>query len=699
MTASGGKKESRSGVSQYYPSSVFRFFAIAVMSSLMVSSTGSIEIVTDAKPATAIVISDTAFPVVVYAADELQYHIQKATTAKLQIVRENKKPDSFRGWIYLGNCRATAAQGIDLDNLPPAGFIMKTLGDSLYLAGRDNDRKVGSHAQCTWHGTLWAVYEFLEKQMNVCWLWPGELGEVIPSTDNISITSLNQMGTPNFQSTKWSVQGRSEEVGWSSVQARDKFFNDQDKWLLRHRFAATKCLSYGHKFGNYWERFRKTHPEFFNLLPNGKREPLPGDATGHNITMCVSQPMLWKQIVSEWQQDPSRNPDHIPCRPYLCACENDSPGMCTCPTCRAWDQPDYRFQSSPYWGQGKIPTRKERFHGLGVGIAGYSAPWGGTVVPEDAPSLSDRYARFYLAVQTEAKKVDPNVVVFGYAYANYWHAPEKTRLNENIIISYVPPLWFPYTKTMSQYFRKNWDGWQATGATMLLRPNLTHAGHNMPIFYASRLADDFSYAAARGMIGASFDSLLGAWSTQGQTLYVLARLQLHPHWPAQRILDEYYRGFGPAEPEVRKYFEYWQKVSDAITLADIKRYNLEEGGGGFKNYVLITDRMFPPEIMAQGKKLLDRALQAAQQDKLSTQRVKFLEMGLRDAELTLISLKAHKKYNLNPSKPNQNACRQALKELIRHRAACEPFNVGNFGYWTYREQRGAKWLYSSIYKQ
>jgi len=678
---------------------VFRFIGFVVISSMIVSPTWSIEIVRDGKPATAIVIPDTAFPVVEYAAEELQYHIQKATTAKLQIVRENKKPDSFRGWIYLGNCREASAQGIDLESLPPAGFIMKTAGDSLFLTGRDNDRKVGNHAQCTWHGTLWAVYEFLEHQMQVCWLWPGELGEVIPTTDNITITSLNQTGKPIFQSTNWGVPGRSEVLGWSSVQARDKFFKDQDKWLLRHRFAATNCLSYGHKFGNYWERFGKNHPEFFNLLPNGKREPLPDDATGHNITMCVSQPKLWKQIVSDWQQDPSRNPDHIPYRPYLCACENDSPGMCTCPNCRAWDQPDERFQSSPYWGHGKIPIRKKRFSGLGVGIAGYSAPWSGTVIPDDAPSLSDRYAQFYLAVQAQAQKVDPDAVVFGYAYANYWHAPEKTRLNQNIIISYVPPLWFPYTKTMSKDFRKNWDGWQATGATMLLRPNLTHAGHNMPIFYASRLADDFSYAAARGMIGTSFDSLLGAWATQGPTLYVLARLQLHPHWPAQRILDEYYHGFGPAGPQVKKYFEYWQKVSDAITLADIKRYNLEEGGGSFKNYVLITDRMFPPDIMAQGRKLLDKTLQVAQQDKLSKQRVKFLDMGLRDAELTLIALKAHKKYKLDPSESNQKACLKSLKDLIRHRAACEPFNVGNFGYWTYREQRGAKWLYSSVDKQ
>jgi hypothetical protein len=669
-------------------------FLMIFASSVSASAT---RLVHDGKPQTVIVVPDNPVPVVAYAASELQYHIEEATHATLPIVKESEKPGGFQGYVYLGSCRATIEAAIDTAKMARAHFVISTVGANLFLAGNDSSGTVGSHWECTRHGTLWAVYQFLEEQMGVRWVWPGKLGEVIPKRKDLQVSTLDQVGQPRFWQTQLIVPSlsRAQEYGWASIAARDKFFEDQDKWLLRHRFAAITSLSYGHAFGDYWQRFGKSHPEFFNLLPNGKREPLPQDTTGSNITMCVSQPALWKQIVEDWEKSPARGPDKIPDRPYLTACENDSPGMCACPACRAWDAADPRFDTSPYWGTGVIPDRKARFHGLGVGIAGYSAPWGGTVVPEDAPSLSDRYARFYLAVQQEARKLYPQAIVFGFAYANYWRAPKQTRLNSNIIISYVPPLWFPYTEEMSRSFRENWDGWIATGARLMLRPNLTHAGHNMPVFYARPLAADFAYAASRGMIGTSFDSLLGAWATQGPTLYVLGRIHEHPEWPAERILDEYYGAFGKAERQVRAYFDHWEAVSNAVTLDDIKRYNLEEGGGGFKDYILIADRIFTPPIMARGRKLIESAIEAAQGDDLAEQRVSYLEKGLRDAELTLATLTAHKRYTRAPSPGTKQAYRKAMKEMLVHRARVESDDICNMGYMAYREKTGAKWDHSA----
>jgi hypothetical protein len=659
-------------------------------------SASAMRLVKDGRPQTAIVIPDNPVPVVAYAARELQYHIEEATGARLPIVKENEKPGGCQGYIYLGSCRAAAKAAIDTAKMAAAGFVIKTVGGDLFLAGSDSSGTVGSHSECTRHGTLWAVYEFLEQQMGVRWVWPGKLGEVIPKGKDLQVAALDQAGQPRFLQTELIVPSlsRNQEHGWASIAARDKFFEDQDAWLLRHRFAATTSLSYGHAFGDYWQRFGQGRPEFFNLLPNGKREPLPGDTTGSNITMCVSQPALWRQIVEDWEKSPRRNPDSVRRRPYLNACENDSPGMCTCSSCRAWDAPDPRFDTSPYWGRGIIPDRKARFHGLGVGIAGYSAPWGGTVIPDDAPSLSDRYARFYLAVQQEARKVDPQTIIFGFAYANYWRAPKQTKLNSNIIISYVPPLWFPYTEEMSASFRQNWDGWKATGARLVLRPNLTHAGHNMPIFYARPLAADFAYAARRGMIGTSFDSLLGAWATQGPTLYVLARIHERPELPVERILGEYYGAFGKAERQVRAYFEYWEAVSRAVTLDDIKRYNLEEGGGGFKDYLLIADRIFRPAIMSRGRKLIESAIEAARGDDLAERRVSYLEKGFRDAELTLATLTAQKQYARAPSPETRQAYRKAMKEMVLHRARVESDNVCDMGYMAYRERNGAKWDHS-----
>ena len=52
-------------------------------------------------------------------------------------------------------------------------------------------------------GTLLAVYNFLDCQMGVRWLWPGKLGEVVPKVSTIRIGNLDQ--TVDFAVDKFPV--------------------------------------------------------------------------------------------------------------------------------------------------------------------------------------------------------------------------------------------------------------------------------------------------------------------------------------------------------------------------------------------------------------------------------------------------------------------------------------------------------------
>jgi hypothetical protein len=652
-----------------------------------------ISLVKNNKANSAIIIPDQAIKPEIYAAEELQYHIQEASGAKLPIYREKDVAGKPGSLIYIGDCRATAEAGIKTAPLPPSAYVIKTMGKKIFLAGKDRVRfRIGNPWSADWQGTLFAVYDFLENDLGVRWLWPGKLGEVIPRTDDIAIKHIDREGKTKFLSARLNVpKYPKDSTGWNSEKNKKNFLNDQETFLLRHRFSAVQNMGYGHNFADYWKRFGKAHPEFFSLLPNGKREPLKGNSSGTYITMCVSRPKLWKQIISAWKNSPLRNPEHIPYRPYVNACENDTPGMCTCAACRAWDAPDPGFNTSKYWTGQVTLDYKNRFS-----IA--KASWGeGAECSQEPPSLSDRYARFYMELLKEAKKVDPHAKVIGYAYANYWEAPKAVRLDKDITISYVPPLWFPYTKKMSEEFRKNWDGWRKGGAEMVLRPNLTHAGANLPIFYARQIAGDFSYAAQRGMVASYFDSLLGAWSAQGPTLYTLVRLHEHPEWNADKILNEYYSGFGKAAGAMKKYFEYWEKYSDSLSELTVKKYcNEEKGhdgreGGGFKNYVLIASRLFPPEVFDEAHKLLENAKLAAKGDELAEQRAAYIEKGLVDAELTVAVRIAQKKAKEYPSKENEQAFLKAFEKLKKYRASIEKDNVCNFGYMAFREKSGAGW--------
>ncbi|MFH1903329.1 MAG: DUF4838 domain-containing protein [Candidatus Omnitrophota bacterium] len=623
------------------------------------------DIVKDGQPQTAIVIPNEPSPVVAYAAQELAYHIAQATGAVLPIVKEDQKPQQFSEFIYLGPCQETQQAGLDAQKLPPNAFIIKTAGPNLFLTGNDSDGRVLGVLQNNWTrvGTLFAVYEFLEKHLGVRWLWPGTLGEVIPKTSNIAVVKWDQTGFPlvhtRFRDSSYS--GRT--AGWSSPQARVKYLNDQTVWLRRQRFATGVNMDAGHSFTDYWDRFSKTHPEYFNLLPDGTRRSDPYYERGASslISMSVAEPSLWRQIVENWSVNRTM------ARLGISISENDTAGKCTCEKCLAWDVPD-PDNKTPF--EERLKFAREAFL---KGESGWENHLG---------SLSDRYAKFFLAVQKEAEKIDPNVIVTALAYTNYCKPPLKTKLNNRVLIALVPSFMYPWTAEKRELFRIQWSGWANSGVSLMLRPNYMLDGHNLPIFFARKLGEDLSFAGKHGLVATDFDSLTGQWATQGPNLYVLARIQSHPDLPVDKVLDEYYQGFGKAASAVKAYFEYWEKISDAVN--DEESLDLNAQFTQWSRFYLAAGRIFTPQVMAAGRRLLEEAQKAAKGDVISERRVDFLKKGLDNAELTLKVQSAYKEYKKSGKMQNY---RQAMAELDTLRESVENDNIANMGFLAWAEGR------------
>ena len=526
-------------------------------------------------------------------------------------------------------------------------------------------------------GSLFAVYELLESRMGVKWLWPGKLGEVIPSHDEVRVAEWDQSWEPPLVHARVRTHGshsynRGRE-GWSSDEARARFLTDEYTWLRRHRFARSVGLEYGHAFASYWDKYGEEHPEYFNLLPNGKREPDPHYWYGadHVISMCVSQPAFWKRVVANWEQ--SRTDVH----PWINLCENDVNGKCTCDACLAWDA------AAP----GDTVSMERATEEFGEGTPQkYGANW-----HQYLGSLSDRYARFYVAVQKEAEKIDPNATVIGFSYNNYAKPPVEAKLNERVIINLVPGFMFPWSEERRQGFRDQWLGWSATGARLYLRPNYTLDGHNFPIYYARKLGEDFAFAFTRGMIATDFDSLTGQYSNQGPNMYVLARIQTQGDRPVDEILDEYYAGFGRAEAEVRAYFDHWEAVSDAVpadALKEMAESVGEEGWGGWTGFYKTADALFTPDVMRRGFELLDEAAAAAAAvaggDAGTEERVAFLRNGLKHAELTMAAHSQHRHYK---ETGETEAYVAALENLSDLRLETEGDHIANIALLTWAENR------------
>ena len=627
------------------------------------------DIVRDGTPTTEIVIPDTPVDCVRRAAEELQYYVKEASGATLEIVSESDGHRTGQGRIYLGACEATKQAGVSTDTLTRNGFIIRVVGSDLFLAGRDTVYAWTAHDSPAETGTLLAVYNLLDRHMGVRWLWPGRLGDVVPKAPTIRIGTLDRTVALALRSSRFHPSYRHQVAGWSSDAARRDFAHAESLWEQRHCFSWDASMRSEHSFGKYWERFGATHPEYFNMLPDGTRRSDPHYVGGGNpmyVSMCVSEPRLWQQIVDDWKASRTKLSPHLFCG------ENDTQGRCCCPRCMSWDVPDPELD---------IPWDK-RLEYAKRDFAETSDGWYANL-----GSLADRYARFYMEVLKLARQTDPNVLVTGYSYANYANPPLQTTLDDHVVIHCVGDLMYPWTPQKIQKTMDSWVGWANTGATVMWRPNFMLDGHNMPVFFARKLGNLFSYLYQHGMTGTAFDSNIGQYATQGPNMYVLARMHSAANMPVDEILDEYYGAFGPAEAAVREYFNHWEKVSDAVTDPMLASYAAQQNtpeGGYYGHFYAIAAAVFTPDVMAKGHAILQRAADSARGDITASARVEFLKKGLKNAELTLAVQDA---YRMSKTSGSTSAYQTAITALDDYRLSVEANYIGNMAFLYSKESR------------
>ena len=618
-----------------------------------------IVVVEAGKPAAVIVTPDEPSAVVRYAAQELADHVEKATGAKLIVASERAVPETARTRIYLGDTRAARAAGIEANQLAAETFTLRTdaKAHALFIAGRDSagdplDRDTSA-------GTLFGVYEWLERDVGVRWAWPGELGTYVPKTRTLAIAPVDETVAPAFfqRHVRPGLSFKSEHPALGfTPKAAEEYAREQTIFLRRHRLGRSERMSYGHAFTDWWATYGKAHSEWFQLV-NGKRGPTKPTA---RYAMCVSNPELHREIVARWRAKGAPN--------FINVVENDILGMCECENCRAWDGP--------------APADVNRFYAPNFKVYG-------------ARFMSDRYARFALAVQQLAAKENPHVVAISYVYFNYFQAPTSgVKLNGNVLLGYCPAAgWYPRDDDENAWYQRQWSGWRETGARLFSRTNYFLDGYCMPFIFAHQFAADFQHEARNGMVATDFDSLTGHWATQGPNLYLLLRLHTRPGASADALLAEYYSAFGAAAADVKAYFDHWERYTmDHRPL--IKAAFEDRAASRWRTWAKAAPAVFPPECFAAGEALLARAAKAAQGDREAAARVAFLQAGLQHAKLSGQVARA-----LTLADPASTPERGAgvLRELLRFRRAHEREWIGNFNHDAWVEE--LSWKLSNETKQ
>lgn len=610
---------------------------------------GEVSLVRNGKAYAIIVIADNPSETAKYASGELVRYIEKATGVKLETISESATSEDIHTRVYIGKTKSCFQQGIDADRLPREAFVLRSVGNDLFIVGSEDDGDPLDQSNPN-VGTLFGVYEFLEKVLNIRWLWPGELGTLIPKTNTVEISAINQFWIPALQyrgfywgNTQRILSGgkmKEEDVRLGfSPDVSLKYAKDLEVFLRRHRMGGQDIKPpSGHAFSGWWKKYGKEHPEWFALRRDGIRgNP---DPEADHVDICVTNEELQDFIVEKW--------DGKSC---LLLGPVDRPGRCNCSKCQSWDAP--QPENPPWFASyvyGADPRAKNEFAG----------------------AASDRYARFWKVIQEKARKRNPDVLVSGsFIYENGFPAPvNDIQLNKNIYAEFVqwqdPYLrYFPMPDEAYEWISEQWVGWKKTGLRMSYRPNYLHDGYVMPHFETRQSGEFFKFVYKNGMEGAVFDSLTGQWAVHGPRLYMHMRLLSNPELELEDIRNEYYSAFGPAADDVKQYFEYWEDYAFKNVLHFV---DLFKDPRRYRSYPQKAHKAFPLKVLDQASRMLELAMQTARKDSLTeyAERVKFLQTGLEHARLT-VHLAAIFDGNRDVLKDRLEEAQKALKDLIQFR--------------------------------
>lgn len=590
------------------------------------------------------------------AAKEIVHCFRKATGKEIPVIFD-KDAVPGRNYLYLGATKKFPA-GNEIGRKKNQGVII-VAGKNIFIAGKDDAGNFASDYVST--GTLFAAYEFLEKYLGVRWLWPGELGEFIPAVTDLNIADGRYEFNPRLESSQWR-RALENASAWSSAGNREKFLSEQSLWLKHHRFSVDRQFQYGHAFTDYWVRYGKTHPEFFNLLPDGTRRSNPYDwshGAPHCVSLCVTCPGLINTIVANWVKSSPR-------QPTINLNENDTGGECVCKNCLLAD-------NSPDSPAKRLEKATQAFKRKKIG-------W-----ENELGSLSDRYCHFFLEVQKEADKIDKQHRIMGLIYANYSLPPsEKIKLNDRIVLRFCPPYMYPWTDEKIAEYRQLWHGWARSGAKLMFRPNFTLDGAGFPIQYQEVFYDLFTFSAKDGMIASDMDSLTGHFATQGLVNYVIASVNHDRDSSLATLKNDFFSAFGAAKQPVKEYFDYVELVTMKSGFKSPFKNESIEGGLLDRDLFLVADTLFTPEVMKNSEILLQKARQTPGLDPVSAKRVDFLLIGLKNVQLTMKAQEEFRQYQKNK---DVRPFAQAVRRLDNFRASVETTNGLNVGNLRYLEDR------------
>jgi hypothetical protein len=543
------------------------------------------KLVADGQAVATIVLPEKPDSIETHAAAELQRYAKAITGVTIPIVSEPQKPQDFGLWLGQTAAARSAGFALSEEELGRDGYAAKADEKGLVVAGR-----------CPL-GTLFGVYDLVEREFGVRWCEPDELGEVVPKADTLSIGTFRREFKPSFRfrwvdSNDWSLKQRMN----CYVKIDGKPVGVSWKWHF-HTFAILIPP----------EKYSQDHPEWFAQV-NGKRQTFT-ERPSHGAQPCTSNPVVVDKLI----EGLLKTLDADPTIEIITLSPNDGGGFCECEDCTALDGPDRgwfaRYSNrlavlNNHVGKGVA----ERYPNVKIKVGAYA-------MYARLPSIKDYQPEPNLLFQLcHIYFCHNHPITSGKCQAEETYKPSHNFL-PNQEFAEILRRWRRLTENLFIYEYYALGGWSRTE---MLWPMVHTMRHDIPWY--------------RDMGAKGFYTQIGPWKRAPLNYYIAAKLAWNADLDVDWLIDDFcHKLFEDAAEPMHGYLA---EIEEAMVRNDqCISYGLREGRAK-----VLGPKIFDQPTRDRLRSLLDDAQQRAKSE-LVRRRIAEIRLGFEQCEKSILGVK------------------------------------------------------------
>ncbi len=426
------------------------------------------------------------------AANELAEYLEKIFQKKFQV---SKKDTVDEPAFYIG--KALAPSDAPVATHREQYFQTVTPNGRIHLWGAESTKNIP--------GDYRAVEDFLRRECEVRWLWPGELGEVVPCRKELKMPVGTHSEKPAFQ-------------------VRVLKYRLDPIWARRMRLGQSIDYQTGHSFSKWFppQKYFAGHPEYYGLVSpenwvgGGNK---PDKPTRVPLQLCTSNPEVRSLLAKKLAAKDTDVMQSIS--------PNDGYGFCECAECRKMDR----------------------------------IPW--TSIHE-WPDLSPRMYDFTRDVAVQAKKLNPKTKVLLNAYTFCKNPPENMeKMPDNV---FVLKCLFGVMEKDRKKIEQEFETYRKLGVGLWIYEYWGTYNQNMPWNLIHMISWECKLLKKTGGWGMRVENTAD-FANAGINNYIGSMLLWNPDLNVDELLDDYCSAaFGPAAEKMKEYYNLLERHTETLSL-------------------------------------------------------------------------------------------------------------------------------------